>query len=329
MMPQSHFRPRGPSALLSFAVALGLALATACSNDDAVEETPSPAGTCTSPPSTDLPPPSADPKASAHLRIFNFVGPAMETAALDVCVQSKTGGDAAPWIGPVFRNTHTFPKYGNVSPYFDVPAGAYRFRFVVWGSAECEATMTSLEKDGDIESEFAAGSYWTVTPASWFLDGASGLASQPFTIRAFEDKSDYGARELSVRFLHMDPSIPGLDVWKAAKDSDPATWELVMDNVPFGEVGKAPTTSPWGETDARGYLHQTPKDWPVALLFNTAMCPHGSKTNCFLVGSQTLEGNVTMFTMKSEAIWKYVFISDGAKLYDENQPRMTRSDEWW
>lgn len=274
--------------------------------------------------------PDADPATVAHVRIFNFVGPLMESAAIDVCFQPQGAPAGSPWWGPVYRDTHTFPKYGKVAPYFALPPDSYRMRVVPWGAAECEATLEGAREDLVLETPFEAGTYRTILPSAWVLAGKNGVDAMPLGARVLLDKSGFGARELSVRFLNMDPSVPGLDVWKAPRDAAPDTWQRVMDNVPFGALGSASADSVFGATDARGYLFQMPGDWPQSILMNVALCPHGSKDGCYVVGWQTTAGNVTLFTSRTSAgSWRYNFVSDGAKLFDENQPRMTRSEDWW
>lgn len=274
--------------------------------------------------------PDADPATVAHVRIFNFVGPLMEAAAIDVCVQPQSAPAGSAWWGPVYRNTHTFPKYGKVAPYFDLPPDSYRLRIVPWGAAECEATLDGAREDLELDTQFAAGTYRTVVPSAWMLGGINGVAATPLTARVITDKSGYGSRELSVRFLNMDPSAPGIDVWKAPRNADPTTWQLLIDNVPFGQLGAATAASPFGATDANGYLSQKPRDWPESILGNVALCAHGSKTNCYIVNMQNVEGNITLFTSRTSSnSWKYNYISDGAKLFDNNQPRMTQSEDWW
>ncbi len=268
----------------------------------------------------------------AHVRLFNFIGPVMQAAAVDVCVQ-PVGAAVDAWTGPLFRDAHTFAKYGSVTPYVALPPGRYRLRAVPWGASECEATMAGLADDVDLPSGVVAGGYHTVVLSAWLIDKLLGVAAAPLEARLLRDHETFDTKQLSVRFLNMDPGIDSVDVWKAPKDADPATWQLVMAGIAFGEVGLASTDSPFGATDEDGYLLQQPKDWPVALLFNTAVCPHGvkSKDGCYLPGMQTQQGNVTIFTSRSsqDPSWKYSYVSDGAKLFDTNQPRMVTSDDWW
>lgn len=274
--------------------------------------------------------PDADPATVAHVRIFNFVGPLMEAASIDVCFQPQSAAPGSAWWGPVYRNSHSFPKYGKVAPYFALPPDSYRMRIVPWGAAECEATLEGAREELLLDTAFEAGTYRTVVPSAWVLAGKNGVAAMPLTARVLTDRSGYGARQLSVRIFNMDPSIEGLDVWKAPRNADPATWQIMISNIRFGQLGTATADSPFGATTPDGYLYQEPKDWPQSLLGSIALCPHDSKTNCYIVGSQTTEGNVTLFTSRTSAnSWKYNYISDGAKLFSTNQPRMTQSEEWW
>ena len=292
--------------------------AAACPSGDGVAQAPVPVT------------PGADPTSVAHVRIFDFVGPAMQSASIDVCFQPQGAPEGSPWWGPIHRDTHTYPRYSKVAPYFDLPPGAYRMRIVPWGVAECEATLENAREDLELDTILEANTYRTIVPSGWLMAGVNGVPAMPLAVRVLTDKPTFEARQLSVRVLNMDPSIPALDVWKASKNADPAAWVLVMDNVPFGQLGTAAADGPFGATDANGYLTQQPKDWPVSIMQNIALCPHGSKENCWIVGGQSVQGNITLFASRTSASsWKYHWISDGEKLWSENQPKMTRSEDWW
>ena len=306
-------------------ILLAVLLLAACAGSDAPTAAEGPV--CgDAPASSELPPAGTSaPGTAAHVRFFNFVGPQMQSASIDVCVQAEDGA----WTGPLYRNTHTYPKYANVAPYVDLPPGSYRVRVVPWGAAECEATLDAVRDDVDLAAAFEADQYRTVVLSAWVMPSA-GVPVQPLAAHVLNDKTGFGDHELSVRILNEDPAIPSLDVWKAPKNADPATWLPMMEAIPFGQVGVATDGSPFGATDADGYLHQHPKDWPETLPFNLALCPHASKDACWVVGSQTIAGNVTYFAARTPAgSWSYEWVSDGAVLFDANQPHMTQSERWW
>ncbi|MDB5220604.1 MAG: hypothetical protein JWO86_8531 [Myxococcaceae bacterium] len=270
--------------------------------------------------------------ASAKMRVFNFVGPLVEASAIDVCLQPAGSAADAPWSGPIYRNTHTYPKYGSAAPYLDIAPGLYRVRVVPWGASECEATLSGAQNDVDLVTSFDMGTYRTLVLSAWLIDGKDGVPQMPLAARVLDDAPDFAAHKLSVRFLDMDPQAGGLDVWKAAKNAAPSTWQPVMTNIPFGEVGVATAASPFGATDPRGYLLQSPADWPVSIMYNVALCPHGSTTSCYQPGGQSVEGNVTLFASRTAAnSWKFNWVSDGSKLFDPMQQHMVPegADRWW
>ena len=304
----------------------------ACRADDSAHAAASvDAGACAAPP-TSIPeggttsPEAGSPGGVAKVRLFNFVGPHALATALDFCLQPADATTATAWSGPMYRNTHTYARYAKVAPYVDVAPGRYRVRAVPWGSAECESTIAGTESDLELPMAFEADTLRTLVLGGWLVEGKNGVPRMPLSVRVLDDRKTFGPRQLSVRFLNMDPAAGGIDVWKAprSRNDDPATWQLVMEAIPFGEVGQAAATSPFGATDAQGYLTQSPGDWPESIVQLTILCPHGKKTECTVLGMQELEGNMTFFGSRTNAAppWAYNYVSDGEKLFGTNQPHM-------
>lgn len=179
----------------------------------------------------------ATPEQSAFVRVAHL---SPNANAVDVCIK-KTGAADSTFTGPILdASLPAGVAFAQVTAYLPVPAGSWTARLVAPDAKDCATSLAGLP-DYDLPA-LSGGAYATVA-ATGLVSGSPG-----FTVQSFIDRRDVPADKIAVRFVHVSPGTPAVDVGYGIGASFAPIWT----NVSFGKAGIN------ASTDANGFLVTDP-----------------------------------------------------------------------
>lgn len=148
-----------------------------------------------------------------------------DAPAVDFCLLPE----GAPAVGPVLQSVgaNAGLSYPNVTGYLPVPAGTYGVRLLAANSLTCDDALGIPDFPGV-----------TVDENTNYTVAATGMASPvgndaPFGLKVYIDSLEVPAGQVSVRFIHLSPDTPNVDVGLGSGDS----FSPLFSNVSYGSVG--------------------------------------------------------------------------------------------
>ena len=149
-----------------------------------------------------------------------------DAPAVDFCLLPE----GAPAVGPVLQSVgvNAGLSYPNVTGYLPVAAGTYGVRLLSADALSCDDTLGIPDVAGITVSE---DTNYTVA-ATGMVSPAGSDAS--FSLKVYVDSLDVPAGQISVRFIHLSPDTPNVDVGLGSG----AAFSPLFPNVPYGSVGQ-------------------------------------------------------------------------------------------
>ncbi len=174
----------------------------------------------------------------AHLRVAHLVP---DAPAADICFRPHDMPSAPFSIGPMLKakGGSAGLAYGQVSSYFELPAGTYDVRTVAPNAADC-ASSIGLADALNLPS-LVGGSYTTYA--------AMGLVQGSATTKIYSDERSVSSGKTKLRFIYASPGGAPVDVGTGMGES----FIPLLTNVAFGSFGAGPTA-----LDANGYAELPP-----------------------------------------------------------------------
>jgi hypothetical protein len=156
---------------------------------------------------------------TARLRVGHL---APDAQATDFCVDPGTG-----FIGPILEQAGDADglSYAEVTEYAEFPEGTYTLRAVFPGSS-CASGV--LDLPGVV---LAANGAYTALGVGMLAPSAD---ESPLQVLAFrDDEVTAGADQVQLRFIHLVPDAPGLDVgWNSGE-----SFVRIVSDAQFGSPG--------------------------------------------------------------------------------------------
>jgi hypothetical protein len=148
-----------------------------------------------------------------------------DAPAVDFCLLPE----GAPAVGPVLQSVgvNAGLSYSNVTGYLPVAAGTYGIRLLAADALTCDDALGIPDFAGVTVSE---NTNYTVA-ATGMVSPAGNDA--PFALKAYVDSLAVPAGQVSVRFIHLSPDTPNVDVGLGSGDS----FSPLFSNVSYGSVG--------------------------------------------------------------------------------------------
>lgn len=143
------------------------------------------------------------PASTGGLRVAHL---SPDAPAVDLCLAER---HTTAFAGPVLKNLGVAAglRYGQVTEYLQVKAGAYSVRLVAPGATSCAASLGGLP---DVElPALPPGAAATVAAIGEL--GAAGTANA-FRLRAYLDQRAPAPGKAGLRFIHASPGTPAVDV---------------------------------------------------------------------------------------------------------------------
>ena len=148
-----------------------------------------------------------------------------DAPAVDFCLLPE----GAPAVGPVLQSVgvNAGLSYTNVTGYLPVAAGTYGVHLLSPDAVNCDDAAGV--PDGLI----------TVSENANYTVAATGMVSPAgndasFALEVYVDSLDVPAGQISVRFIHLSPDTPNVDVGLGSG----AAFSPLFPNVPYGSVGQ-------------------------------------------------------------------------------------------
>lgn len=149
-----------------------------------------------------------------------------DAPAVDFCLLPED----APAVGPVLQSVGVSAglSYPNVTGYLPVPAGTYGVRLLTADALTCDDALGIADFPGITVSENVN---YTVAATGMVAPSVNDAA---FDLEAYVDNLEVAADKVSVRFIHLSPDTPNVDVGVGSG----ASFSPLFSNVAYGAVGQ-------------------------------------------------------------------------------------------
>jgi hypothetical protein len=202
-----------------------------------------------------------------------------DAPAVDFCLLPEGG----PAVGPVLQSAgvNAGLAYPNVTGYLPVAAGTYGVRLLSADAVSCDDALGIPDFAGITVSENT-----NYTVAATGMVGPTGN-DKAFDLEVYVDSLDVPAGQISVRFIHLSPDTPNVDVGLGSgPDFSP-----LFNNVSYGSVGQVAggdylQTAPLSGVTLSARATGTVSD---ALVLPGVAVPAGAVVTAFAIGN--LDGN--------------------------------------
>jgi hypothetical protein len=201
---------------------------------------------------------------TARLRVGHLAPDASPT---DFCVDPGTG-----FVGPILHQAGDADglSYAEVTEYTEFPEGTYTLRAVFPGSS-CAGGVLDLPG-----VELAANGSYTALGVG--MVGASG-DEPPLHVLAFrDDEVTAGADQIQLRFIHLVPDAPGLDVGQNSGDS----FIKIVSDAQFGVPGAYLASPP---LEGATFSARTTGASTDALVVSNVDLPEGTVGTGYAIGN--------------------------------------------
>jgi hypothetical protein len=163
------------------------------------------------------------PAANAQVRVAHLSPDAPD---VDFCLVPE-GGDP---VGPVLQSVGVNDglAYPGVTGYLPVAAGTYAVRLLGSDATSCDDDLGIPDFTGiavSADTNYTVAATGMVTPAG---------NDEAFDLKAYVDSLEVAADKISVRFIHLSPDTPNVDVGLGSGEA----FAALFSNVPYGSAGQ-------------------------------------------------------------------------------------------
>lgn len=216
------------------------------------------------------------PVGDAEVRVAHL---SPDAPAVDFCLLPE----GAPAVGPVLQSlgVNAGLAYPNVTGYLPVAAGTYGVRLLPADATTCDGTLGIPDFAGIVVSENAN---YTVAATGMVAPAVNDAA---FDLKVYVDSLEVAADKISVRFIHLSPDTPNVDVGLGSG----AGFSPLYSNVPYGSVGQV-TGGDYLQTDPLSNVTLSARatgSFTDALVIPGVAVPAGAVVTAFAIGN--LDGN--------------------------------------
>lgn len=212
------------------------------------------------------------PVENAQVRVAHL---SPDAPAVDFCLIPE-GGDP---VGPVLEGAGADDglAYPNVTGYLPVPAGTYGVRLLGADAASCDDDLGIPDFTGiavTADTNYTVAATGLVTPTN---------NDEAFDLKAYVDNLEVAADKISVRFIHLSPDTPNVDVGLGAGQQ----FTPLFTNVAYGDVGQAGgedylEAGPLNDVTISARATGSTAD---ALVLNGVDIPAGAVVTAFAIGN--------------------------------------------
>jgi hypothetical protein len=198
-----------------------------------------------------------------------------DAPAVDFCLLPA----GAPAVGPVLQSVgvNAGLSYPNVTGYLPVAAGTYGVRLLAADALSCDDSLGIPDFTGITVSE---NTNYTVAATGMVSPAGNDAA---FDLKAYVDNLDVPADKISVRFVHLSPDTPNVDVGLGSgPDFSP-----LFSNVSYGLVGQV-AGGDYLQTDPLSAVTLSARatgSFSDALVLPGVSVPPGAVVTAFAIGN--------------------------------------------
>jgi hypothetical protein len=217
----------------------------------------------------------------AHVRVAHL---SPDAPAVDICITTAGGEFGQPLLASLGARVGL--AYPQVTQYVDLPLASYDVRVILATETTCANPAVPDTKGVTLAQAVNA----TVAAIGDVDVSGAAIADPRFRLAVFTDSLDVAPDKAKLRFLHVSPGTPAVDVGIYQSHG----FVKLFGNVDFGHFAVH------GGIDPIGYLEADPLTAPVAarlaggssdaLLIPSVTLAGGTVSTAFAIGNKTGQG---------------------------------------